>query len=124
MSRLIPFVSFLFNQIQLLFKVCHVEDDILEKDIQNILSFQHNTKWQIWHAHHILIALPDLQKPHQALEANPQGDHPGLDLHGVDLGGDERLNRHVTEDGQLGNAPPHQVEVSATITLVRFRTPW
>ena len=85
------------------------------------LSFQHNKT--IWPAHHILIALPDLQKPHKVLEANPQGDHPGLDLHGVDLGGDKCLDRHVTEDGQLGDAPPHQVEVSATITLVCFSTP-
>ena len=121
-SRLIPFVSFLFNQIQLLFKVCHVWDDILEKEILNILPFQHNTICHAWHTHHILITLPDLQQPHQILEANPQGDHPGLDLHGVDLGGDERLDGHVTEDGQLGDAPPHQVEMPAKITSVHFST--
>lgn len=63
-----------------------------------------------------------MQKPHQVLEANTQGDHPGLDLHGVYLGGDERLDRHVAEDGQLVDALPHQVEMSAKITLVHFST--
>ena len=116
MVRLIPLVSFLFNQIQLLFKVCHVRDDILDKKIQNLsihcLFSIYNT---VWHAHHILVALPDLQKSHHVFEADAQGDHPGLDLWRVDLGCYERLDGHVTEDGQLADTPPDQVEMSAKI---------
>ena len=68
-----------------------------------------------WHAHHILVALPDLQEPHHVFEADAQGDHSGLDLRRVDLGCDERLDGQVTQHGQLGDTPPDQVEMSAKI---------
>ena len=49
------------------------------------------------------------------LEADAQGDHSGLDLRRVDLGCYEGLDGQVTQDRQLGDTPPDQVEMSAKI---------